>query len=266
MKRFLLVGIVLIAVCSHAQDSVKAPGITKPPKNGKLYVVAHRGAHQGIPENSIAAYQRAIDLGCDFVEIDLRTTKDGHLVSIHNSTVDAYGDFTGVVSEMTLAEIRALDIGQRMGAEWEGTQVPTFDEILELCKGKIGIYLDMKDATIAAALERVLAHGMESDVLFLNSASQLEKLMELSDRAIPMPDPGTAKSVPRAMKRLNASVFAPVWRTFSREYVEICHAEGALVIVDEADRSSWPIAIAWGADGIQTDHPAELLDYLDRLE
>ena len=266
MMQFLISGVFLVALCSHAQNSDKAPGITKPPKNGKLYVVAHRGAHQGIPENSIAAYQKAIDLGCDFVEIDLRTTKDGHLVSIHNATVDAYGDFTGVVSEMTLAEIRALDIGARMGVAWEGTLVPTFDDILELCKGKIGIYLDMKDATIEAALERVHAFEMEGDVLFLNSASQLEKLMTLSNRAIPMPDPGTAKSVPRAMKRLNASVFAPVWRTFSREYVEICHAADALVIVDEADQSSWPTALAWGADGIQTDHPAELLEYLDGLE
>ena len=266
MKRLVLVAALFVVVTSYAEQAVKAPGITKPPKNGKVYVVAHRGAHEGIPENSLAAYEKAIELGCDFVEIDLRTTKDGHLVSVHNATVDAYGDFRGVVAEMTLEEIRALDIGIRIGPEWEGTRVPTFDEILELCRGKIGIYLDMKDVTIAAALERIRAHDMEGDVLYYNRLSALEELVSLSDKAIPMPDPGTARAVPRVMERLNASVFAVVWRNFSKEYVEECHAGGALVIVDEDDRSSWPTAIEWGVDGIQTDHPEELIAYLTSLD
>ena len=108
-----------------------APGEDLPlraPKHGGVYVVAHRGAHEGIPENTLAAYQKAIDLGVDFVEIDVRTTKDGRFVSIHNSTVDAYGDgATGEVMDFTLAELRALDIGSRVGPEWEGAKVPTFD-------------------------------------------------------------------------------------------------------------------------------------------
>ncbi len=59
-------------------------------KNGNTYFTAHRGAHNGIPENYLAAYQKAIELGCDFVEIYIRTTKDGKLVSVHNATIDAY--------------------------------------------------------------------------------------------------------------------------------------------------------------------------------
>ena len=70
----------------------------KEPKNG-VYVIAHRGAHNGIPENSLAAYRKAIDLGCDFVEIDVRTTKDGKFVSIHNSRVDEY--VTGVKAKVS---------------------------------------------------------------------------------------------------------------------------------------------------------------------
>ncbi|PXX29210.1 glycerophosphodiester phosphodiesterase family protein [Arenibacter sp. ARW7G5Y1] len=64
-------------------------GLPKP-KNGNTYFTAHRGSHNGIPENSLAAYQKAIELGCDFVEIDIRTTKNGKLVSVHNATIDAY--------------------------------------------------------------------------------------------------------------------------------------------------------------------------------
>jgi len=77
----LLLTLVLIASSLCVADDVLPP-----PKNGVMYVVAHRGAHKGIPENTLAAYAKAIEFGCDFVEIDVRTTKDGVLVSIHNET------------------------------------------------------------------------------------------------------------------------------------------------------------------------------------
>ena len=109
MNAFCLVGVVLLGVLGGT--SLKELPL-RPPKHGGVYVVAHRGAHQGIPENTLAAYQRAIDLGCDFVEIDLRTTRDGRFVSIHNDTVDAYTeDAKGPVRDFTLEELRALDIG-----------------------------------------------------------------------------------------------------------------------------------------------------------
>lgn len=260
----LTISVIFTSVAIHAQ---RAPGITKPPNHGGLYVVAHRGAHQGIPENSLAAYQKAIDLGCDFVEIDLRTTKDGHFVSIHNSTVDAYGEgFTGTVKDMTLAEIRALDIGLRVGPEWKDTRVPTFDEILEVCQGKIGIYLDMKSADIADALKKVQEYNMQDSVLFLNGARNLKRLMQLSDKAIPMPDPGDERNLPRIIKRLNPSIIAPVWNDFSDTYAKTCHDAGAKVIVDEKDKTSWPTALEWKADGIQTDHPEELIAWLKARE
>src|SRR5690606_24944041 len=66
------------------------PALLPPPRHGNVYVVCHRGAHEDRPENTLAAYQRAIDLKADYVEIDLRTTKDGHIVSVHNETIDAY--------------------------------------------------------------------------------------------------------------------------------------------------------------------------------
>ena len=60
-----------------------------------VYVIAHRGAHKNMPENSLPAYRKAIDLGCDFVEIDVRTTKDGRFVSMHNSGIDEYVQGSG---------------------------------------------------------------------------------------------------------------------------------------------------------------------------
>ena len=130
---------------------IKQLGI-HPPRHGGVYVVAHRGAHQGIPENSLPAYKRAIELGVDFVEIDVRMTKDNVPVSMHNDSVNAYvRNAKGRVEDMTFDQLRKLDIGEKHGPEWRGTKVPSFAEILDLCRGKCGIYLDHKKGARQAA-------------------------------------------------------------------------------------------------------------------
>jgi glycerophosphoryl diester phosphodiesterase len=94
-------------------------------------LIAHRGAHRGqsgqLPENTMAAFQNAAGLGVDWLEMDVQMTKDGHLVVIHDKTVNRTTNGTGPVAELTLAEIRALDAGQ-------GEQIPTFQEVLDFSK------------------------------------------------------------------------------------------------------------------------------------
>lgn len=258
---------IMIVLCLLLCGAVSTPACAelplKPPKHGGVYVVAHRGAHQGIPENTLAAYRKAIDLGCDFVEIDLRTTKDGKFVSIHNDTVDAYTkDAKGKVKDFTLEELRALDIGARVGAEWRGTKVPTFDEILDLCKGKIGIYLDLKRGPVPELAALIEESGMEHDVLWYIGATQIEQLRKASPECIEMPDPGPEALLPILLDTVKPRVVASVWRHYSKSFVDTCHEAGAIVIVDESDPSCWEQAVAWGSDGIQTDHPEELIKFL----
>ena len=239
------------------------PRYTFAPKTAGVYVVAHRGAHNGIPENTLAAYQKAIDLGCDFVEIDVRTSKDGHFVSIHNHTVDAYVEgVTGKVSDFTLAELRALDIGIRHGEPWAGTQIPTFEEILALCKGKIGIYLDLKNAPMKDLMKLIKQYDMEARIIWYAGARQHAEVARLSTKCVSMPDPGPEKNLPKIIERFNPTLIASTWRNFSETFVETCHKANAIVIVDESDPSCWDDCLAWGTDGIQTDHPAKLIEYL----
>ena len=255
-----LTAVVLLTLSVQAQN---APGITKPPNNSALYVVAHRGAHQGIPENSLAAYQKAIDLGCDFVEIDLRTTQDGQFVSVHNATIDAYvKDRTGKVEDFTLAELKALDIGSRISEEWKDERIPTFEEILALCKGKIGIYLDLKAAPVAELMPIIKRFDMERDIIWYANGRALEEVMAVSDTAIPMPDPGAERALTRLIERFQPTIIAATWRNYSETFVKTCHDAGAIVIVDESDPDCWPDAVAWGSDGIQTDHPEALIAFL----
>ncbi|MFA6240606.1 MAG: glycerophosphodiester phosphodiesterase family protein [Candidatus Hydrogenedentales bacterium] len=235
--------------------------VLPPPKNGNVYVVAHRGAHQGIPENTLPAYQKAIDLGADFVEIDVRTTKDGKFVSVHNGKVDDYtqGKVKGNVSDLTLDEIRGLDIGSRVGPEWKDVKVPTFEEILDMCKGEIGIYLDLKSAEVAPLVKEIKARGMERNVMWYAGPSKLKELNELCPECLPMPDPYEIKNLPKLLQEKKPKLVASSWDFYSKEFAEQCHAAGAIVIVDDDGPQCWESALEWGTDGIQTDDPEHLI-------
>ena len=237
-----------------------------PPKHGGVYVIAHRGAHHGIPENTLSAYEKAIQLGADFVEIDLRTTKDGEFVSIHNDTVDAYvADGTRAsVRDLTLRELRSLDIGVRLGPRWKGQRVPTLNEIFGLCKDKIGIYLDLKDGSIETVARRIKDHGMRRQVVWCISPNDVDALRAACPNCIPMPDPESEETLPRMLERTKPAIVAPVWSDFSATFAATCHDVGAMVFVDEREstQANWQQALDWGADGIQTDDPAKLIAYL----
>jgi len=238
-----------------------------PPKHGGVYVVAHRGAHNGIPENTLPAYQKAIDLGVDFVEIDVRMTRDHHFVSCHNDEVNKYTieDTPGKISEMTLPEVRALDVGSRVGPQWKGTRIPTFEEILDLVKGKCDIYLDLKDAPVAPLIKMIKERGMEHDVLwYAYDDSDFVNVQQICPECIIMPDPGPEENLPALIKKFHPGVIAAVWKHLSASFVEMCHKAGAIVIVDDGGPETWSDILKWGTDGIQTNKPAKLIERLEK--
>ena len=248
-----------------------AQNLLPAPRHGNTYVIAHRGAHAGIPENSLAAYQKAIDLGCDFIEIDIRTTKDGGLVSVHNVTIDAYvlGE-RGKVSDLTLAEIRSLDIGEKVGSEWKGTQVPTFEEILKLSEGKIGIYLDLKDADPRVLVPLLGKYNMaERTVWYLSAgnADVIESIQKQCPECLVMPDPGDESNISKVISAFNPKILATDMGALSASFVAKSHKSKAMVFVDEkaGDKNEWARILSLGTDGIQTDQPEALIKYLQSL-
>jgi glycerophosphoryl diester phosphodiesterase len=257
--QILLLSVTLVGCASINRRPAKAS--LPEPRHGRVYVVAHRGAHHGIPENTLAAYQAAIDMGVDFVEVDLRTTKDGYIVSIHNEEIDSYvtDGQHGLVSEMTLEQLKQLDIGSRISPQWSRERIPALEEILRLCKGRVGIYLDLKDASVDAVVSMVNKWGMARHVLWYADYDELQRVAELCPECILMPDPGPEANLPKVIERFQPSVIAAVWRYYSRSFAEKCHQAGAIVIVDESDPACWPDALAWHTDGIQTNWPAQLI-------
>ncbi len=248
-----------------AQEKIYLPK----PKNGNTYVVAHRGVHRGIPENTLAAYQKAIDMGCDYVEIDIRITKDGRFVSVHDETVDAYteGRIKGKVRDFTLAELKQLNIGKRVGADWENERIPTFEEILQLCKGKIGIYLDLKEPEIKAQIKIIKNYGMERDIIWYIPASYLDAIKEVKkncNECIVMPDPGLKKNIKKVVEEVHPLVLATDMGELSKEYMKIAKNLNVKVITDDkrGNLEEWKKILEMGADGIQTDDPEKLIQFL----
>ena len=255
---------------SSGPEQASVQNYFRKPKHGNTYVVAHRGAHVGIPENSLAAIQKAIDLGCDFVEIDTRATKDGRIVSVHNADVDRYVVGTkGKVKDFTLDEIKKLDIGERLGPEWKNTRIPGIEDILQLCRGQIGIYLDLKEPLVPELLQIIRKYDMERDIiwyLYPGSMDEIKQLQSLCYKCVAMPDPGPEKNIPELAEAAHPRILASDMRQLSQSFVKTAHAINAKVIVDEKQGTpaEWEKIIEWGTDGIQTDDPAALIDFLNK--
>jgi glycerophosphoryl diester phosphodiesterase len=105
-------------------------------------VLAHRGASSTHPENTLQAMGAAVEVGADFVELDVRLTADGELVVLHDFDVSRTTNGIGLVHEMTLAQVRALDAS---GERRLGTVVPTFGEVLRHLSGRVGIDVEIKN-------------------------------------------------------------------------------------------------------------------------
>lgn len=110
-----------------------------------MLAIAHRGASGYAPENTFAAFRRAVAQGISFIETDLHLTRDAHFVAIHDETVERTTNGHGAIHEMTLAEARRLDAGSWFGSEFMGERIPTLEEILEFTKKHdVVFYLELK--------------------------------------------------------------------------------------------------------------------------
>jgi outer membrane protein assembly factor BamB len=173
-----------------------------PRKN--IYIVAHRantcaGVAAGCPDNSIAAIEMAIAMGADMVELDVRTTKDGHLVLMHDSTIDATTNGKGKVSNYTLDELRGFSMARSGRVYLENDQpvrVPTLEEALLACKGRIYINLDLKAVANPADLVDVIRKtGMQDQVMLFCGGKTAIGYQEMDESIAIHPYIGSASDI-----------------------------------------------------------------------
>lgn len=148
------------------------------------WAIAHRGASDRYPENTLLAFERALELQADAVECDVHLSADGEVVVIHDPTVDRTTDGHGEVAAMTLEELRRLDAGVRKHPRFAGQRIPTLSEVLEMVRGRAQIFIELKGTSPELPrrlVEVVRAGGMaEAAWLFTANRAVLEELRRLA--------------------------------------------------------------------------------------
>lgn len=230
----------------------------------QIVAISHRGEHLERPENTIPAFQEAIRVGADFIEVDVQTTSDGKLVLSHDATVDRCTDGKGRVDSMTFEQVEALDAGVKKG--YPGTRIPTFDQVLDLAHGKIGIYVDIKNATAQDLVNHIVDHGMAEHVVMYCKAQMCKQIQELNPKLKVMPESSSVEHSKMLVDLLHPKVIAFGAGDFKPEIIAVSKEAKALIFVDIMGKTDapegWQAAIDAGADGLQTDRPGPLVEWL----
>lgn len=135
-------------------------------------VIAHRGASAHAPENTLAAFELAVQQGADAVEFDVKLTRDGHVVVLHDQSVDRTTDGSGDLRAFSLAALRELDAGVRFAERFRGERIPTLEEVFETIGRRIAMNVELTnyatpfDALVPSVAALVRRFGLEKQVLF----------------------------------------------------------------------------------------------------
>ncbi len=150
-----------------------------------MNIIAHRGYSAKAPENTLAAFQLAMDTGADVIELDVTLTKDGIPIVIHDDTLNRTTNGKGLVLAMTLKDLKKLDAGSWFNPSFSEEKLPTLEEVLQLVNKKIIVNVEIKKESAMKIEEKVLEivskYGMESMVFISSFAhNSLFKIKELN--------------------------------------------------------------------------------------
>lgn len=294
MKRYVIALLLVLACVNLAfadGELKKALKALNDPKAKRVLVVSHRGDWRNAPENSIPAMLNCVAMGVDMVEIDLHKTKDGHLVLMHDGSVNRTSNGKGEVKDLTLEEIKKLRLRNGMGRVTT-VQIPTMEEVFTALKGKVLINVDKG----YDYFDEVYALAQRLDMvnqIVIKCAGRLKKIQEekgeVISKSIFMPivhlDADNAEEVldeflaihPVAIeccfKKVDASVErllkkiddagVKVWINTLWPSLNGGHDDDRAVIDGDPD-GAWGWALQNHAQFLQTDRPALLIKYLEK--
>jgi glycerophosphoryl diester phosphodiesterase len=272
--KFILINFLSIVLFSIQLNSQQLTGKKLPSAKNKIMVIAHRGDHTLAPENSLLSIQNAIKDGADYVELDIRTTQDSQLVLMHDATVDRMTNGHGKIAEMKFDSIRNLKLYNKNVPISDTLVVPTFEEALAICKNKINIYLDFKNADVKKVYEAIqAAHMQDQMVVYINTPMQyVEWRKQVPSMPLILSLSAKVKDSTEMFKYLssvNIDILDGNWNEYTQETVRASLSKGVPVWADMQaaieDEAYWNKGIELGLSGIQTDHPKELIQYLKKL-
>jgi glycerophosphoryl diester phosphodiesterase len=231
-------------------------------------VIAHRGASSYAPENTLAAFDLALHMGVHQIELDVHFSRDGHIVVIHDETVDRTTNGSGLVASKTLAELRALDADSWFGARFAGERIPTFGEVLARYRGRLHIHTEIKgrmERLAQRTADLVREYGMVDQVTI--TSFQKTRLEEVRAYAPELPTgwlvTEASDEVVAQARALGLTQICPRANTVTPELVRRLHTEGFVVRAwGVADEALMRQVVEAGADGMTVNFPDKLLAYV----
>jgi glycerophosphoryl diester phosphodiesterase len=255
--KWALAGLTLAAVLAGVVGIILMNSVRP---EDDVVVIAHRGAAGSAPENTLASVALAVEQGADIVEIDVQESADGKIVVVHDSDLMRVGGAAIKIWHATYDELLEVDVGTWYGPEFSGQRVPTLEQVLEICKGRSRVNIELKyyghnerlEERVAEIVERM---GMEDEIVLMSLASDIVTSMQLlrPDWTVGLL---TAKAV-GDLTESNADFLAVHVGIASHRFVRRAHAAGKEVYVWTVnDKLNMSRMMSRGVDGVITDHPA----------
>ncbi len=249
--------------------SASTPSLPTLPGKVKPYVIAHRGNLVACPENTIAAFNKAVADGADILETDLHLTSDNEFVCIHDDTVDRTTDGKGEVAQMTLAELKRLSASCGR-AEFKDERIPTLQEVIELLPSDTALLLELKtdrflEEEVGRRLVKILDNtGIRHRTIVGSfSFARIQTMQTIASDLLT-----GWLSMSRPFPELRVQVLGPFWPLLLLNpfYVRKAHARGQAVcpLDPEPDSKIWLYKFL-GCDAILTNNPEKTRRVLEKL-
>jgi glycerophosphoryl diester phosphodiesterase len=241
-------------------------------RDGRPLLCGHRGARVHAPENTMASFERAAELGADLIELDVRLTSDGALAIIHDSTVDRTTNGSGRVADLTWAEIQALDAGIRFSEAFAGQRVPSLQQVLEWARGRVYLAVEVKvpapvPPDVLARIAEVIRDGGMADQVTMHDIPQpdITAVRQVDPAIQVMCDWGSTirNDLPETIRRSSEIGGAAViwdWHDVTAELVAQAHAAGLAVYAADCPTTAEAVreARTRGIDILEADNVEEM--------
>jgi glycerophosphoryl diester phosphodiesterase len=234
-------------------------------------VIAHRGASAEAPENTIAAFELAVDQGADAIELDVHLSRDDHPVVIHDFTLERTTDGAGPVRSLTARELKRLDAGGWRGASFRGQRIQTLHEVLERFRDRTRFWIELKGGSdfYPGIEDRVLStlevyEALDRALLQSFDHAALSRIRAMSAEARLGALVGRQPLRPKLAPGLADAICPPVDLLTERDTAEILAGGLECYVWTVNEPAQMDRLVEWGVSGIITDRPGLLRARLGR--
>jgi glycerophosphoryl diester phosphodiesterase len=231
----------------------------------KIEIVSHRGANGVAPENTFAAAQACLDIGLDYIEVDVWTSRDNVFYVMHDATVDRTTNGAGHLLALTSTEIDALDAGIWFSPQFAGERVPRLNDFLRWVKGKTKVFFDVKFAHPQHLIDLIYATEMQRDCFLWSGSKEWMSLLRELDATLPLKvNVSDSAGVRQAHELYNANIVEVGPENLSADLLDTCRSLGVKVMVLTKDETAdtFRELLRWDIDMINLDRPHLFLDVL----